>query len=54
MYPLCYDSKMGYLYYTEPQNSNWTSRYDSVEKVTYYISTFKIMKQYIPSRVYGN
>lgn len=53
MYPLCYDSKMGYLYYTEPQNSNWTSRYDSVEKVTYYISTFKIMKQYIPSRVYG-
>lgn len=53
MYPLCYDSKMGYLYYTEPKNSNWTSRYDSVEKVTYYISTFKIMKQYIPSRVYG-
>lgn len=53
MYPLCYDSERGYLYYQDYNNSKVTSRYDSSERVTYYTSIFGIMKQYIPARVYG-
>ena len=53
MYPLCYDSKKGYLYYTESSNSKYATRYDSSEKATYYKTTFAIMRQYIPSSVYG-
>ena len=53
MYPLCYDSVRGYLYYYDSTNSNLTTRYDSSERVTYYKMTFGVMKQYIPSRVYG-
>lgn len=52
LYPLCYDSVRGYLYYYD-SNSNLTTRYDSSERVTYYKMTFCVMKQYIPSRVYG-
>lgn len=53
LYPLCYDSERGYLYYYDSTNSNLTTRYDSSERVTYYKMTFCVMKQYIPSRVYG-
>ncbi len=50
LYPLCYDSVRGYLYYCDP---TITTRYDSSERVTYYKMTVCVMKQYIPSRVYG-
>lgn len=53
LYPLCYDSVRGYLYYYDSTNSKLTTRYDSSERVTYYKMTFCVMKQYIPSRVYG-
>ena len=53
LYPLCYDSVRGYLYYYDSTSSNLTTRYDSSERVTYYKMTFGVMKQYIPSRVYG-
>ncbi len=53
LYPLCYDSVRGYLYYYDLTNSNLTTRYDSSERVTYYKMTFCVMKQYIPSMVYG-